>query len=174
MMRLAVTIDRAGARWNRAFPRMEDKIEQAVACAFLAAKKPTAFKDRRFEIAVLLCADRDVKALNRDYRGKDKPTNVLSFPQLKMKGLRASALDVFPLRQHIPLGDVVLAHETIRREAREQGKSLEEHVIHLVVHGTLHLLGYDHMNAKDAKNMESLECDILASLGYPDPYRSLT
>ncbi len=172
-MRLAVTIDRAGARWNRAFPRMEDKIEQATACAFLHAKKPAAFKDRRFEIAVLLSDDKSVRALNRDYRGKDKPTNVLSFPQLRIKGVRARDLDIFPLRQHVPLGDVVLGFETIRREAREQGKPLEEHVIHLVVHGTLHLLGYDHMEAKDAKKMESLECDILASLGYPDPYRRL-
>jgi probable rRNA maturation factor len=77
---------------------------------------------------------------------------------------------VFPSREVIPLGDIVLAFQTIRRECLMQDKTLENHVIHLIVHGTLHLLGYDHMRSREAEAMEKLECDILAALGYPDPY----
>jgi len=173
-MKLFVHLDVACARWKKAFPKMAAKIEQAAALAFLNAKKPAAFKGRNFEIAVILSNDSTIRKLNRDYRGKDKPTNVLSFPQMQLRGLAEKDLDIFPARAAIPLGDVVLACGTVRREARAEGKNLENHTLHLVVHGVLHLLGYDHMKAKEAKAMEKLECDILAALGYPDPYHDTT
>lgn len=170
MIRLKIHLDTASVKWQKAFPRMKSKIEQAAVMAFLAAKKPAAFKERGFDIDILLTDDKNIKKLNKTYRNKDMPTNVLSFPQFNVKGLKRSALDFFPVNRNIPLGDVVLAFQTIAREGKEQKKELEDHVIHLIVHGTLHLLGYDHENTKDAKVMEKLECDILASLGYPDPY----
>jgi probable rRNA maturation factor len=95
---------------------------------------------------------------------------VLSFPQFDLRKLPKGAFDGHPTPNPIPLGDVVLAWQTLARECKEQKKTLENHAVHLVVHGTLHLLGYDHIKAKDAKAMEKLECDILESLGYPDPY----
>ena len=170
MIKLKVHLDVASARWKKAFPRMKIKIEQAAACAFLNAKKPAAFKRRAFAIGIILTDDSNVKTLNKNYRGKNQPTNVLSFPQIGMKNLRGASLNIFPPRSEIPLGDIVLAFQTILAESRKQGKFLENHVVHLIVHGTLHLLGYDHQRLKDANSMEKLECDILESLGYPDPY----
>jgi len=87
-----------------------------------------------------------------------------------MKGLNNKVLDFYPDQNAIPLGDVVLANETVLKECKAQDKPVEDHTIHLVVHGTLHLLGYDHMMNGEAKSMEKLECEILDVLGYPDPY----
>lgn len=169
-IKLSVNVVKMSKRWQGAFPNMRKKIEQAAASAFLNAKKPGAFARRHFEITLVLADDATIKELNNDYRGKNKPTNVLSFPQLNMGKFRRGALDIFPAKAQVPLGDVVMGFQIIQRESRTQKKTLEEHVIHLTVHGVLHLLGYDHMRLKDAKTMEKLECDILESLGYPDPY----
>jgi probable rRNA maturation factor len=174
LIKLKIHLDRASARWKSAFPAMQRKIEEAASVAFMQAKKPHAFRRRSFEINVVLTDDANVKTLNRNYRGKNKPTNVLSFPQINLHKFRRTTLDSFPAKNEIPLGDIVLAFQTINSECKEQEKSLENHTIHLIVHGTLHLLGYDHMRAKEAKAMESLECDILAALGYPDPYENIS
>lgn len=120
---------------------------------------------RGAEIGVVLADDALVHRLNRDYRGKDRPTNVLSFPLLDEEGGFHEGEDVTIL-----LGDVVLAFETVAGEAREQGKTLEVHVTHLIVHGVLHLLGYDHETDEDADRMERLEARILGGLGIADPY----
>src|SRR5690606_40758558 len=104
--------------------------------------------------------------LNRDYRGKDSPTNVLSFPMMEQQELLAPPLP----GSEMLLGDIVIAYETTQREARTQDKLLAAHVTHLIVHGALHLLGYDHENDEDADAMEDLERTILASLGLPDPH----
>ncbi|MBI1214894.1 MAG: rRNA maturation RNase YbeY [Alphaproteobacteria bacterium] len=170
MISLHIHVDTASDKWKRAFPKMKRKIEQATAAAFVAAKRPAGFSGRNFEIAVVLTDDKTIKDLNHTYRGKKEATNVLSFPQFDVKKFRKTQLKDFPADDVIPLGDVVVAWQTVKRECKEQKKDLEDHVIHLVVHGTLHILGYDHMKAKEAKTMESLECDILESLGYPDPY----
>jgi probable rRNA maturation factor len=170
MISLTIHLDVAFPKWKRAFKKMEEKIERAAAAAFVDAKKPPAFTSRNFEMNIVLADDRAIKTLNRDYRGMDKPTNVLSFPQFDLRRLKTDAFARHPSPSPIPLGDVVLAWQTLGRECKEQNKSLENHTVHLVVHGTLHLLGYDHMSAKDAKSMEKLECDILGSMGYPDPY----
>jgi len=117
------------------------------------------------EIDLCLSDDAAVRALNRDYRGKDKPTNVLSFP-----GLEGAVAGLLPPEAPRPLGDIVLAYETCAKEAQDQGKSLGDHVQHLVVHGVLHLLGYDHEEEAEAAEMETLEVRILAGLGIADPY----
>lgn len=109
------------------------------------------------DIVVLLCDDTEMKLLNKEYRQKNAPTNVLSFPAPKMKGMAH-------------LGDIALGLETCVREAEEQRKTLKNHVLHLSVHGTLHLLGYDHMTDEEAEEMEDLERDILKSLNVADPY----
>ena len=115
------------------------------------------------EISLVFTDDAEQRALNRDYRHKDRSTNVLSFPNMEADA---------PLVAGLPrlLGDVVLARETVEREAREQGKHPADHAVHLLVHGTLHLLGYDHQQADAAAEMEALETEILKGLGIADPY----
>jgi len=111
------------------------------------------------EVTVRIVDTAESQQLNFDYRSKDKPTNVLSFPQIEPFG------PVFGI-----LGDITLARETLIREAEEQGTSLEDHFTHLVVHGFLHILGYDHLEEDEALKMEGLETQILAGLGIADPY----
>lgn len=170
MIRLSLDIDVADRRWPKLFPKMKTKVEIAGAYAFLRAKRPAALKNRRLSIGIILTTDRNVRALNRLYRGKDAATNVLSFPQLAFPDITARDLKPFPVKESIPLGDVILALETVKREAKAEKKTVEAHTLHLVAHGVLHLLGYDHMRRKDAKTMENLESDIMAALGYADPY----
>jgi probable rRNA maturation factor len=111
------------------------------------------------ELAIVLTDDSAIRLLNRDWRGVDAPTNVLSFP-----AGRAGGVPPF-------IGDIVLAYETIAGEAKAERKSFTHHIAHLAVHGFLHLLGYDHVRKKDAERMEEIERDILRRLGIPDPYR---
>lgn len=119
----------------------------------------------RFIVDITLTDDAEQRHLNHTYRATDKPTNVLAFPQGGSE----------PVASQIPvlLGDVVLAFETVKREATEQQKPLPDHLSHLVVHGVLHLLGFEHESAADAAAMEAREVKILAGLGVPDPYRGI-
>jgi probable rRNA maturation factor len=114
------------------------------------------------EIALLFTDDQSIAAINADWRGKNTPTNVLSFP--------ASPDMPVPDGEPRPLGDIVLSHGVIAREAAEQGKTLHDHTAHLIVHGVLHLLGFDHETDVEAGEMERLETDILKGLGISDPY----
>lgn len=110
------------------------------------------------EISVTFCADGDIRDLNAQWRGKNAATNVLSFPT-------PGEVSAKPL-----LGDIVIAYETVAREAQEQDKTLQEHVAHMIMHGFLHLIGYDHESTDEAEQMENLERRIAASLGLRDPY----
>lgn len=119
------------------------------------------------EVAVRLTSDEEVHTLNRAYRGKDKPTNVLSFPMVQPDLL--VGLDNTDDGEVI-LGDLVLAEGVCAREAADKGISVPDHATHLIVHGTLHLLGYDHQGEAEAEAMEALEIRALASIGLADPY----
>lgn len=121
--------------------------------AALRAERPEA------ELTVRIVDEQESRALNREYRGKDAPTNVLSFPFEAPPGADSELL-----------GDLVICAAVVAREAAEQGKSLSQHWAHMVVHGVLHLLGYDHEEEAEAEQMEALEVEILAGLGLPDPY----
>jgi probable rRNA maturation factor len=138
------------SRW-KAEPQAAAIVRKAVRTAAIAASTPRA------ELAIVLTDDSAIHALNRDWRGQDKPTNVLSFP-------------AGPSRGGGSLGDIVIAFETTAREAKADRKPLKDHLAHLAVHGFLHLVGHDHEKERDAKTMESLEVRILAGLGVPDPY----
>jgi probable rRNA maturation factor len=116
------------------------------------------------ELAVMLTDDAGIRTLNSNWRGIDKPTNVLSFPALPPT--RAGGPDDAPRM----LGDIAIAYETTRREADDEQKPFDHHLSHLAIHGFLHLIGYDHETDNDAEAMETLEAEILAQLGIPDPY----
>ncbi len=121
----------------------------------------------RLSASLLFTSDAEVHALNREWRGRDKPTNVLSFPMLERAELLALAKDGPPEL----LGDIALAHETCAREAAEKGVSLADHAAHLIVHGLLHLAGHDHVECDtQAAAMERLEIAALEKLSIPDPY----
>ena len=147
--------------WS-AFEPVEAAVERAVEAV---ARQPQLAPSWPATVCIALSDDTAVCDLNRAWRGKNSPTNVLSFPAPEPPGGTAAAGVRF-------LGDVVLAAETLQREAGELDIPPEHHVQHLVVHGLLHLLGYDHEQAADALIMEALETDILASIGVADPYAS--
>ena len=137
------------------------------------------------EITLRFVDAEEGQALNRDYRGKDYATNVLTFPYDDMEDFSLSDIDLsdsdpapleltfpaVPAGEQTARADIVLCTDVLEREAGEQAKSLDAHAAHLVVHGTLHAQGYDHTNEDEAEAMEALETKILAKLGYPDPYR---
>ena len=144
----------------QAEPDAETVIHRAIAAAaeFVDADIGEA------ELAVMLTDDAGIRTLNSNWRGIDKPTNVLSFPALPPSG--PSGPDDAPRM----LGDIAIAYQTTRQEADEEQKPFDHHLSHLAVHGFLHLIGYDHEQDDDAEDMETLERGILAQLGIPDPY----
>ena len=146
-----------------------EKIARKAAEAALAesAFPKLANSERPVEVSVRLTGDDEVQELNAKWRGKDRPTNVLSFPLAGESELATAPQDAPALM----LGDIVLAHGVCTEEAADKGISVEEHAAHLIVHGTLHLLGYDHMDDKSADDMEKREARALARLGISDPYK---
>jgi len=125
-----------------------------------------------FEISVLACDDARIAALNADFRAKPTPTNVLSWPSVDRAAITPGEMPVLPQPgPDAEIGDIAIAYDTCAREADDARKPFEAHVTHLIVHGTLHLLGFDHENEPDAALMEGLETEILGNLGLPDPYR---
>ena len=144
-------------------PRWEPHtLAGAIETAVLAA---LAAKGREGAVTVLLADDRDQRRLNKLHRGIDKPTDVLSFPAHPDARAMAERIG-----DPVPLGDISLAYETVLRDAEGEGVSLRDHVLHLVVHGTLHLAGETHDGTEDAAHMETAETRILAGLGVADPY----
>jgi probable rRNA maturation factor len=162
MLDIAISIE--SESWTAELPGIADHVERA-AIAALNAACPTLTEAA---VGVLLADDATIHAMNRDWRSIDAPTNVLSFPATDTKpGETPRAAHAGP---PLMLGDVALAFETCAREAREQAIPFADHVGHLVVHGTLHLLGYDHEDDIEAEVMEALEARILETLDIPDPY----
>jgi probable rRNA maturation factor len=145
----------------QALPEAGAVVRRAIACA---ATPTLMAKHRGAEVAVLLCDDGAIAELNARWRGQVRPTNVLSFP--------APPSPRVALGGSVPLGDIAVAYETVAREADEQAKPVADHLSHLVVHGFLHLLGYDHQVDGEAEQMERLEREILAQIGIADPYAS--
>jgi probable rRNA maturation factor len=154
--RVVVDVERHAAGWKM-HPRIGVSLRRAVVAAIHGSQVGVA---AQVMLSISLADDAAVRAANRNWRAKDKPTNVLSFP----------AVSPAKLAQAPFLGDVILALETIEAEAREQEKTLVDHATHLVVHGVLHLLGFDHTTASDAERMEETERRVLATLGISDPY----
>lgn len=154
-MSLAIEIAVECAEWGR-----PDLLDALVAESVRTVLDETGERLREgAEVSFLFGDDARVRELNRQFRGKDQPTNVLSFPGPE------------PLESALFLGDIALAFETIAREAREQGKTLQDHSRHMIVHGFLHLLGYDHEDDAEADEMEAWEVRILRALGVENPYR---
>ncbi|HKO07168.1 MAG TPA: rRNA maturation RNase YbeY [Alphaproteobacteria bacterium] len=167
--RIEIEVSVACARWRRALADAPRLARAAAAAALAAARREGAQVPSAAELSLVLGDDALVRGLNRLYRRKDAPTNVLSFAALTDAERARAARARKPGRPAL-LGDVVVAFETSRREAAALGKPLADHLAHLVVHGTLHLLGYDHALARDAGRMERLEAAVLAGLGIADPY----
>ena len=161
---LTVSLDVPHQAWLDALPDVERTVETAV-LACLRAACPGLTEG---EISVVLVDDATQRILNETWRDKDRPTNVLSFPATETVAGSVPQPE-FP-GVPLTLGDISLAFETVDTEAREQGKSLNDHLTHLVVHGVLHLLGYDHVVETDAVVMEALEVAILSGIGIKDPY----
>lgn len=154
--------------WRAAIPDAEKLSRKAVRKAWAMGRKAldsshvlSGKLPGPIEVSVLLSDDKTVRALNRDHRNKDKATNVLSFPgETEMSFPGAEVL----------LGDVILAWQTVTKQAQRDDKPVADHMMHLVIHGVLHLLGYDHECEEDAAVMEQLEVNCMASLGLSDPY----
>ncbi len=156
-LKLALEVE--DPRWDDTLPDAANLIEQAVALAL------TDFDNagRTVEVGVRLVDDGTIQALNRDWRGRDKPTNVLSFPL----GDPGPVIDPdFPWL----IGDIVMSYDTVTAESVRDSKLLEHHLVHLVVHATLHLIGHEHEDEAEAEFMEAAEVRLLAGLGIPDPY----
>lgn len=150
----AIVIDRQVAIDEAPLPTLE-QLTHWVGCVF--SHRPD---DPRRELTIRFVDDTESQALNREYRGKDKPTNVLSFSFENPPGM------TLPL-----LGDLVICHDVVAQEAQAQNKLLMNHYAHMVIHGTLHLMGYDHIDEQEAEEMEQLERQLLATLHIPDPYQ---
>lgn len=163
---LDVEILRHGNAWDGA-DVSDATIELAVHAALSVAPPPST---AHYEVTIVLTDDAEIRDLNRTWRGKDQPTNVLSFPAGDVPSAIGMPDGPAFNGEPVPLGDTVIAFETTRAEADERSIPLSDHLSHLVVHGTLHLLGFDHLNDEEAEDMESLERKALASLGIADPY----
>ena len=164
-MMLEIALE-ADAEWDSS--SSWDKLARKAAEAAIAESQypELADSERAVEISVTLTGDAQVRELNAHWRGKDKPTNVLSFPMADETDFRRAKL----ADAELLLGDIILARGVCEAEAAEKGVTVEQHATHLLVHGTLHLLGYDHHDDREATDMEAREVRALARLGIANPY----
>jgi probable rRNA maturation factor len=157
---IQISVEDEGWPGGESLVALTDRVISAAA-AYLQAQEKQPFPAQPSELSLVFTDDAAIREINAEWRGQDKPTNVLSFP----------AFPVMPGKMPGPmLGDIVVARETVEREAVDLEKPFEEHLTHLLVHGFLHLFGYDHIETDEAETMESLETRILATLGLSDPY----
>ena len=163
-MKLAVTVQMASSRRGVPHARSLNRWAQA-ACAHHAPRG-----DGELELTIRVVGAAESRRLNRTWRNKDKPTNVLSFPAAPLAPGDQGVPSRFTAKEFPELGDLAICAPVVAREAREQGKPAQAHWAHMVVHGVLHLLGFDHENDRDASVMEAREVKILAQLGYDNPY----
>ena len=161
-------IEIASALWGKV-RGLEARLRQAAAVTLAHLPASLAKAAAAGQMTVLLTSDKAVQTLNRDFRGKDKPTNVLSFPSYEKPDLVCAARLGAPLY----VGDIAIAYAFTAKEAKVEGKILLDHVTHLTIHGILHLYGYDHDTPARAGAMERLEKHIMAALGLSDPYAPL-
>jgi probable rRNA maturation factor len=150
------------AAWKRV-PRLRVRLQAAAQATLDHLPKRLRFSS---SATVLLAGNAKVRQLNHDFRGMDKATNVLSFPQYEVNEL----LRLGKQKHAVELGDIVLAYQYVAAEAKKDDKILGDHITHLIIHGLLHLFGYDHMEEREAEQMEKLEIKIMKSLGLPNPY----
>ena len=156
--------------WLSVLPDLEDVAETGAQRALDAA----GLAGDSYEIALLACDDQRIAALNADFRGKPKATNVLSWPAHDLRPDSAGGQPAHPPKgDPITLGDVAIARQTCLREAKNASIPLKTHATHLILHAVLHLLGYDHVDDADAQIMEALESRAMISAGFPDPYERL-
>jgi probable rRNA maturation factor len=148
------------------WPDSESLIRRCVMAALKYCKTDT--QGRPAELSIVLSDNDNVQDLNRDYREKDKPTNVLSFPALDSEGPGFLVLEPGPLH----LGDIILAYGVVEAEAKDQNITFEDHLSHLIIHGVLHLIGFDHIDDDEAEEMEAVEITILSDFGIANPYDS--
>jgi len=164
-MMLEIALE-ADEEWDSSRP-WEELVRDAAQAAIAESAYPElTASERPVELSVRLTGDAEVRALNAEWRGKDKATNVLSFPLSEADDLKQTKLS----GPELLLGDIVLARGVCETEAGDKGVSVEQHAAHLLVHGTLHLLGYDHHDDSEAEDMEAREVRALARLGIADPY----
>ena len=164
-MMLEVAVE-ADEEWDSSSAWDDLARRAAVAAIAESAYPELAVSPRPIEISVRLAGDEEVRALNSEWRGKDKATNVLSFPMAEEDDFENANV----LGQELLLGDIILARGVCQSEAADKGVTVEEHATHLLVHGTLHLLGYDHHDDDEAADMEAREVRALARLGIANPY----
>jgi probable rRNA maturation factor len=172
-LKLAVTVQMASSRRGVPHARNLNRWAQAASAVTPAArteKKSLPRVDKELALTIRVVGAAESRRLNRTWRNKDKPTNVLSFPAAPLSPGTNGEPPRFPAKEFSELGDLAICAPVVAREAREQGKSLQAHWAHMVVHGVLHLLGYDHETNRDAEVMEARETKILAQFGYHDPY----
>lgn len=167
LMNISVDVVINHPAWESVAIPLGDFAQDIVGLTLSMAELPPELNGREIEVCVVLTDDSEIHILNRDYRGMDKPTNVLSFANLDSD---SAADELAQKSMPFALGDVIIAWETMQREALEQNKEFLAHLRHMMVHGTLHLLGYDHMNDEEAAEMEGLEIEILEKMNVENPY----
>ena len=169
MTEIKVFTDVEDERWTAAVENIAAVVEQVKDAVFKRVEGEVDFLALPKTFGVNLCLSNDtaVHKLNMEFRHMDKPTNVLSFANIDDPDFE----EVLECEDLVELGDVIVAFETMQREAREQGISLHDHFCHLWAHGLLHILGYDHIEPEDAAEMEQRETEVLAGLGIDNPYR---
>ncbi len=157
--------------WNNCVPEYNFLVDKSVESLCKSSVIPEIYSGKNIHINIVLSNDENIQILNHNFRGKDKATNVLSFALIDDDEIDMIISQCEHSEENIPVGDIVIALETIKREAKEQNKTLNNHFQHMLIHGILHILGYDHINDDDARVMENLEIDILNSLNIGNPYK---